>query len=361
MYRLIVVILLYSLLSSCSNSENTSDLDFEKTFRWDVHGEDSSPFNSIVFDYVILRNEPADKIIGAIEKIISYNDEFYIKSKDKLNVYDESGQYLRTIGGRGNAGFEYIDFIDFSIYDSIVYVLDYSQSSLLSYKLNGHFIDKKRTPISHLSGVLAVNNGFVFYRPRYKGEISNNLFESAITFTDLDLNILKQELVYNDNSPTVSNYPAFVESEEMGCFHQFLTDNFLQLNRKDATKTFYGFDFLSEKIQPNEIHNYEVIYSDNGNKRFFNCTPIVLNQWILGRSVLNQKGRIFAVNINSGIIYEDDIQLNIFSNTIGFHKNNLLIPYELCDQNMSYKSLPDSIQDASERGNNIIIKAYIND
>lgn len=323
MYRLIVVVLLYNLLISCSNSEKTRDFEFDKIFRWDVYGEEGSPFKSIRFDYVILRNEPAGKIIGSIEKIISYDDDFYIKSKDNLNVYDESGQYLRSIGGRGNAGFEYIDFVDFSIYDGIVYVLDSKQSSLLSYKLNGDFIEKKRTPISHLSGVLAKNNGFVFYRPRYRDEIPNNLFESAITFTDLDLNILKQEFVYNDYSPTVSNYPAFVESEEMGFFHQFLTDNMLQLNRTDTTKTFYGFDFLSEKIRPREVHDYEVIYADNGNKRFFNCTPFVLNQWIFGRTTLNQKSRFFAVNTDSGIIYEDELQLNIFSNTIGFHKNSL--------------------------------------
>lgn len=283
-----------------------------------------------------------------------------MKSKSNLNVYDESGRYKRSIGNIGNAENEYIEFSDFSIYDSVVYVIDWRKQSMLSYRLNGDFIKQARTPISHVSGVLAVNDGFVFYRPKYNAEIPDDLFNFALTITDLDLNIIRQELAYDENSPTVSNYPAFIEYGDTAFFHQFLTDNLLQLSRKDTTKIVYGFDFLSEKILPSQIQKYDLIYSNNGNKRFFNCAPVILNDWIFGRTSINQKSKNFAIDISSGDIYEDETALNVFSNTISLGENCMMIPYEVLDRNLNHKNLPDSVQIASENGENVIIKAYIN-
>lgn len=358
MYKFISIVLICLMANSCSESIKTTES--VNTFKWNVKNEDGSPFKSLEYDYVILKNEPKQRFIGSIEKVVHYNNELYVKSKSNLNVYDESGRYKRSIGNIGNAENEYIEFSDFSIYDSVVYVIDWRKQSMLSYRLNGDFIKQARTPISHVSGVLAVNDGFVFYRPKYNAEIPDDLFNFALTITDLDLNIIRQELAYDENSPTVSNYPAFIEYGDTAFFYQFLTDNLLQLSRKDTTKIVYGFDFLSEKILPSQIQKYDLIYSNNGNKRFFNCAPVILNDWIFGRTSINQKSKNFAIDISSGDIYEDETALNVFSNTISLGENCMMIPYEVLDRNLNHKNLPDSVQIASENGENVIIKAYIN-
>lgn len=361
MNKLVLLSAISLICYACTETTDQKRVDIKETYPWNISKDEDTPFDKLKSDYIILHNEPANKLIGSIEKMVSYNDCFFIKSKDHLNVYDQSGRYLRSIGGKGKARNEYIYMSDFSIYDNIIFILDWQQSIVLSYDLNGNFLEKKKTPISSLNGILAVKDGFIFHRPRYGSEKPNELFTYAITTTDRDMNILKQEMKYNEHSPKVINPPSFNESGDVAFFHEFLTGYFTQIDRNTTAKTAFGVDFLSEKILPSEIENSELIYSKDGNKRLMNCTPILFKNWIFGRTRMNRKSKNFAINLDTKKIYEDNEYLNVISSSIGFNSNNILIPYEFNDQNKNHANLPDSIQTASENGENVIIKIDIKD
>ncbi len=340
--------------TGCS-SEKQSQSQNNKTYEWKVAENDSkSPFNNLNLEYITLSNEPSNKMLGTIDKIIPYDDELLIKSGDNLNIYDEKGKYIRSIGMKGRGGNEYLTITDVSVHNGIIYILDSDVDKVLSFSVNGEFISKKDAPISLLEGILAIENGFIFFRPQYTGEEENELYKFAITTTDLEMNIVEQKVKYGD-LPKISLATPFIESENEAYFNIHLTDFFTQVDRENGEMKTYTLDFLEETANYDERENM----FKTRDKRFILRSPIIWQNFAVGQTFSNSESNFFMLNINSGIIYEDTDFLSVFPGTYGFDSDFLYIPHEMMEFNKNHNRLPESIRTRSENGENVIIKASI--
>lgn len=355
-----LIFLILLLICSCKKSTEKG-VDIAETYTWNLSQDKDTPFDKLKYEYVIFKGEPLGKLIGTIKKMVIHNDNIFVQSGNRLNVYNQTGDYIRSIGEQGRARNEYLYLEDFSIYNNMIYILDGRGSAVLSYDINGDFLENKKTPISSFGGILALRNSFVFYRPCYDLEDFDELFKYAITITDLELNIIKQEIEYNETSPKITNGSPFIENGDKAFFNRFFTYTFSQINRSDSTIVTYAIDCLSEQISPEVNRNYDLIFSEKGDKRFIKSVPIIFKNWLFGRTTKNRESKSFMINLDTKKVYEDNEYLNVYPSGIGFNDNYLFIPYEYSKQNKNDIHLPDSIRIASEDGTNVIIKVDLGD
>ena len=130
--------------------------------------EDGIPMSS-VFELQSLIFLDSSKIIGDIDKIIHFDDKFYIldKSKaEKVYCFDEHGKFLCNFGRKGRGPSEYLALYDFTIDQCNRELLVYDGKKILYYDLNGCFIKQRKIDlfgknlcVIDSTGTILINQG----------------------------------------------------------------------------------------------------------------------------------------------------------------------------------------------------------
>lgn len=100
------------------------------------------------FEYVKLSNDP-DTILGDINKIVFKDSCIYILDRWKtksLKKFSRKGDYIATIGTRGEGPTDYFEPTDFMVSDDEIIVSDQFKSDLKYYDLSGNFKYARRAP-----------------------------------------------------------------------------------------------------------------------------------------------------------------------------------------------------------------------
>lgn len=148
-YLKIKIILLFQIIiCSC----NTNELDESKSIKIDVKNKSKSvekDFNEVIkeFSFLTLKNIPVEDAVYSFDKVIEYDNNFFVLDKKKSNVlvFNEKGEYKRKIGNRGEGPGEYESIFDFDINkeNGEVLLLD-NQVELLFYSSENKFIKSLR-------------------------------------------------------------------------------------------------------------------------------------------------------------------------------------------------------------------------
>lgn len=351
-----------SFLYSCAGGNNDNVSIKNRTdITWNLSSDESinSPFKKMYREYIFLKGTPEKNILSNIQEIIYNNGKLFIRDNRNINVYNEDGKYINSIGEVGRAKNEYYKISDISIMSDTIYVLDNTTDRLIMYGIEGNFIRDTILPIPLIAGIATTKQGFILYRPIYEGEeLVDQAYEYAITFTDKNLNIKSQILKYDKNSPIVNNGTPFIETDSLISFNIFLTDDIYFIDRTNLDKSVLNIDFNNFKIPIDKRNNSEYIFSDINSGYYLSCTPIIENNLLVGRAVKNRERVNFAINLSNKEIFEDKSFINLYPPYFGKLNNFFISPIEYAGNNddILLYQFPDSVNKAVIDGEIVILK-----
>ena len=184
--KIIAIILLSYLLSSCSRNKTEKDdvlvtIDIKSAFenRKPVTIDDISDN----WDYVTLETTN-ESLIGSNASI--YSDDQYLIAIERRRIllFDrESGKFIRTIGNSGNGPDEYTNTYSKMPYNEEKRIIYASKSrERLEYNLDGQFIKTRNRPELAHDFVNINENTFASFIDNFMGEEKNKI----IVFDDRD-------------------------------------------------------------------------------------------------------------------------------------------------------------------------------
>ena len=184
-------------------SDKTVVLDMEKNVV------DSFPLSKFITDirYVQLET-PTEACLTVPMNIKIANEIIYVSDLDEhLFCFDKDGKFLRKAFRNGKGHGEVLRMYDFDVDDSLLYVLDGTRSSILTYRHDGTFVENKTLPFRAIS-FARQDKGYVFQMAPYGMDGNDN--ENIIAVTDDVFSLLYTSFKYNlKKSNPVKRTPYF--------------------------------------------------------------------------------------------------------------------------------------------------------
>ena len=156
-YYILVIVL---LLCSCSDVDNLG------VYEVKVPAETNQKevlLSAFVENIRIVPLDMDDEcLISQIDKVKIFKDEIYIldKTNNAIYIYGMDGKHLRTLFKVGNGPGEYLQLMDFDIYDNQLLVLDYGRCHILKYDCDLNYINQIQ--YDTYSTQIVVNNGLIY-------------------------------------------------------------------------------------------------------------------------------------------------------------------------------------------------------
>lgn len=162
-YRVMKIIYYFLLLLcivSCKKADNKSialvdDIDV------DIEDRKTLMSSFIELNNVVPLETTDSSLLGSIEKIIKFDGDFYIKSKNRpLDVFSGTGKFKKKIGSLGVGPEEYVEVGDYDVDHDYIYILTISQIQV--YTQDGKFV--RSIPLSlNASGIRVLKNQIVLF------------------------------------------------------------------------------------------------------------------------------------------------------------------------------------------------------
>lgn len=193
------------LLASCTDGRLAESVESaerrdisDKTVVLDMGKNvvDSFPLSKFITDirYVQLET-PSEACLTVPMNIKIANEIIYVSDLDEhLFCFDKDGKFLRKAFRNGKGHGEVLRMYDFDIDDSLLYVLDGTRSSILTYRHDGTFVKDKTLPFRAIS-FARQENGYIFQLAPYGMDGNDN--ESIIAVTDNVFSLLYKSFKYN--------------------------------------------------------------------------------------------------------------------------------------------------------------------
>ena len=180
-------LLLLILFCACTKQkeERSDEIVFDTAKAHDLGLADAKLLNKRVVDLAF-----SDSVmIPAYTNLILNEGEFilYAKMTSQIFRFDAEGNFMNFIGRKGGGPSEYVEMRDILIDDNTLEVLDHK--AIVSYRLNGEFIERVELEIPAYSFALADNN-YWFY-------VGDNPAASQFKLIKTDRNFTKM----NDHLP----------------------------------------------------------------------------------------------------------------------------------------------------------------
>ncbi len=323
----IFLILLLITILGCSNKKNVSDnsadtivISMEEKVQ-DIEELDSTMFYNL--EYTVL--ETNDKcFIGRINKLIVYNDKFYILDKfqaKKVFVFSKDGKFINTVGSLGQGPEEYQQIEDFTINESNGDILILSSlSNVFIYNNGGEYIEQKSlSDNATFLNVSSYKNGYIF-----KNANPNN--EEYLIFNyNKNLKFLNKSIkksLFKVNFTPFFN-PLLKYGDNISCFNIFTNNLILKVDSLVSKKII--FDFNGKEMPAEAYWDSQIFY-----KKQFTCSyfldAIITNNILLSAFVYEGKRHFAVMNMdnNKVKIFEES---KWFPKKILFSKDNFIYSY----------------------------------
>jgi hypothetical protein len=164
--------------------------------------------------------------------------------------FDLQGNFLNSIGLKGQGPDELVEFTDFAINekDSIVYLLDNARQTILSFNFAGHLIDKLK--INQAADQFHYKDGF-FYLFQDQPVIGDNLCSLIIQDTQGET---KNSFFPSKKYPISMANQVFTGNRDSLFFCKPMNDTIYSLSGTDLNYAYF-VDFGSLRFRPEEIEN----------------------------------------------------------------------------------------------------------
>lgn len=193
----------------------------------------------------------ASPVIGSIGKIMIANNKLYILDRkgNQILTYSLLGEYLTSIGSRGNGASEFIEPTDFDIIGDTVVVLDQFKSRLNYYSDTGKFLTYRDMPLI-ATGLSIMNSNFYLFNSidadndHLGDDINYSLFA-----TDSTLTIQKKGFFQEHGKYSSIWIPEnFYRNKNLTYFHPPLSEIIYCINQTEEIIPRYKIDFKEKNL-----------------------------------------------------------------------------------------------------------------
>lgn len=151
-------------------------------------------------DFIPLKIKGNNSKIGQIEKIINYDNYFFILDKkvtNKIYIFSQEGSFIATVGAKGKGPGEYIKIQDFTLNKEKkrIVLFDSDQNKFLFFDFSGSFIKELISNKYALDGIsnIEVYDNELFFTS--SNNDSKELYSPETAYNLRLLNINKKEIV----------------------------------------------------------------------------------------------------------------------------------------------------------------------
>lgn len=301
-------------------SDKTVVLDMEKNVV------DSFSLSKFITDirYVQLET-PTEACLTVPMNIKIANEIIYVSDLDEhLFCFDKDGKFLRKAFRNGKGHGEVLRMYDFDVDDSLLYVLDGTRSSILTYRHDGTFVENKTLPFRAIS-FARQEKGYVFQMAPYGMDGNDN--ESIIAVTDDVFSLLYTSFKYNlKKSNPVKRTPYFTNGNNPFLYAPIYGRSIYVIDENGIYMKYY-LSFQSPYYEQNkqldgakEAAEQKIYYSyDNplqyGNNIIQNfvtsneCKGVLLidkktNNYVFIKNFIQDSNRVFDFNIGMTKYYD---------------------------------------------------------
>lgn len=246
-------------------------------------------------------------LISQIDKIKIFKDEIYIldKMNNAIFIYGIDGKYHRTLFKVGNGPGEYLQLMDFDIWNNQLFVLDFGGRNILKYDCDLNYINK--VIIYSFSTQISVDNGLIYlYNLKSK---KGDDYKCSIL--DISGRKISDKLLRKDNENLFNHNECNVFTVNNG--EVFISPVYDKLIYEGS-----NFDPIYRiRFEGNEYPDDRNIEEQNVNDQSFNYI-VKNNYYIFDRYLvfdyLDHDQRVFCVldrlnnQLNAGVVKNDLIQ-----------------------------------------------------
>ncbi len=311
----------------------------------------------------LILDEDDNTMFSCIDKIMAYRDKFYVLDKNESRTvvsFEKDGSPGHRYGRVGQGPGEYVFPWDMDVDETGVYVLDTNSKKVIHYSEEGTFLGERSLPFFADALKRLKNGNFIFNITPDGKQLP------ALVVTDSLMNPVGRSNSYPEGYVGgCSTGYIFRNNGSEVAFYRSPSDTLIMLDESGKTDAFVVFDFLGKAIPEEAKTNYLAFRGSGVTKDYLRLVnnPIAVSDsiWvglvedgedqytILFNPLKNQcGGRKFT---DASSVY--DMIEPIFSDGKGTLFN--LISWELKDRCQDYESLPDTVKNALDNGNRVLL------
>lgn len=368
MKNIIALFVLLLSFSNCSNKKNNLEATISSNYniyKVEVSTNKNyydSNINLISDTAFVILQEKENIMFSYADKIIEHNNKYFILDKTLRSIvsFKKGGNPITKYGRIGQGPGEYVSPWDFDIDTTGLYVLDTKSKKVIHYSEEGAFLKERKIPF-FADAIKRLENGNFMFNTTPDGTPKPSLI-----YTDSEMNIISKSLNYRNNYIGGYTTNNIIRSSKTGLnFYRSPSDSLTILDKNGKIKAFIIFDFLNKSVPQIAKTDYIKFSQKEQSTDYlhFANNPICISDsiWI-------------------GLLEDGDNQytavFNPFSNNFGYKKftressvydiiepmfsdNNgsiiSLISPELNNMCKDYNLLPDSITNALNKGNRVLL------
>lgn len=369
MKKKIILSFLVGMLSACSYYEKKVESIVSPNCKISMVkiSIDEAYYDSVasrISDTTFLILDEDDKtMFSYVDKIVAYNDKFYVLDKNESRTvvsFEKDGSPGHRYGRVGQGPGEYVFPWDMDVDETGVYVLDTNSKKVIHYSEEGMFLGERSLPFFADALKRLKNGNFIFNITPDGKQLP------ALVVTDSLMNPVGRSNSYPEGYVGgCSTGYIFRKNGSEVAFYRSPSDTLIMLDESGKTDAFVVFDFLGKAIPEEAKTNYLAFRGSGVTKDYLRLVnnPIAVSDsiWvglvedgedqytILFNPLKNQcGGRKFT---DASSVY--DMIEPIFSDGKGTLFS--LISWELKDRCRDYESLPDTIKNALDNGNRVLL------
>lgn len=369
MKKKIILSFLVGMLSACSYYEKKVESIVSPNCKISTVkiSIDEAYYDSVasrISDTTFLILDEDDKtMFSCIDKIMAYRDKFYVLDKNESRTvvsFEKDGSPGHRYGRVGQGPGEYVFPWDMDVDETGVYVLDTNSKKVIHYSEEGTFLGERSLPFFADALKRLKNGNFIFNITPDGKQLP------ALVVTDSLMNPVGRSNSYPEGYVGgCSTGYIFRKNGSEVAFYRSPSDTLIMLDESGKTDAFVVFDFLGKAIPEEAKTNYLAFRGSGVTKDYLRLVnnPIAVSDsiWvglvedgedqytILFNPLKNQcGGRKFT---DASSVY--DMIEPIFSDGKGTLFS--LISWELKDRCRDYESLPDTVKNALDNGNRVLL------
>lgn len=369
MKKKIILSFLVGMLSACSYYEKKVESIVSPNCKISMVkiSIDEAYYDSVasrISDTTFLILDEDDKtMFSYVDKIVAYNDKFYVLDKNESRTvvsFEKDGSPGHRYGRVGQGPGEYVFPWDMDVDETGVYVLDTNSKKVIHYSEEGTFLGERSLPFFADALKRLKNGNFIFNITPDGKQLP------ALVVTDSLMNPVGRSNSYPEGYVGgCSTGYIFRKNGSEVAFYRSPSDTLIMLDESGKTDAFVVFDFLGKAIPEEAKTNYLAFRGSGVTKDYLRLVnnPIAVSDsiWvglvedgedqytILFNPLKNQcGGRKFT---DASSVY--DMIEPIFSDGKGTLFS--LISWELKDRCRDYESLPDTVKNALDNGNRVLL------
>ncbi len=322
----IIIFSFLLIITSCNHQAPTN-----KTITVDPSKAELSVEQVFEQSHSVALETTTDNLISSIDKIEMLNNKLYIldKKSQVITVFDKDGFYLSKIDRRGQGPEEYIDIADFTVTDSLIYVLSRGGKKIIAYNHSDSFI--QNYPLDAYYDFFIIDKNTLFLYSNYSNHTLYNVIVS--NFNNNNIAASKKFLPFLRNQSFSFRRNPFNRSANGDLLISQQYDYNIYRLTKDTITVEYDINFITQDRIPEnfEAIGFDRVYPELAHKSV--VTRILhVNQhnnflyliYLFAYTTHITKIDITTLTASTLKLKFNDVFPFVFSHPIGFNKNYLI-------------------------------------